>query len=162
MSTLPPEPASPRLTRPRPPSHSPAARLHVFDVRDDATAQHVVEAGVDVLGEVDAARGLGDAAVCEAEKLVEDVWVAVVEPHAQRVPEDALRQRDEAALLQKKERRQQRPAVRNKGMTARQNRNTRGPALGCEAPEQADERHREDMGPTRRDERALPDEREGA
>ena len=44
---------------------APLTHLHVFDVRYCAATQEVVEAGIDVLGEVDSARGLRDATIGE-------------------------------------------------------------------------------------------------
>jgi hypothetical protein len=54
-----------------------------------------------VFGQVDALGRLGNAAVLHAKELVEEVRVAVVEPHAERPVQDALARGHEARFLQR-------------------------------------------------------------
>mmetsp|Transcript_14341 Transcript_14341/g.54043 ORF Transcript_14341/g.54043 Transcript_14341/m.54043 type:complete len:322 (+) Transcript_14341:1604-2569(+) len=66
---------------------------------DLPSARHGIVPREDVFRQVDALGGLGDAAPGHHVNLVEEIWVAVVQTHAQRPIEDSLTQRHESGLL---------------------------------------------------------------
>eukprot|EP00965_Chrysotila_dentata_P148466 4901957-Pleurochrysis_carterae.AAC.5 len=71
----------------------------VFSEGDGAARVGRLEAGEDVLRQVDLLRRLGDAAARGEVKLVEQVGVAVVQTDVERLVEHALHQRAEVVLL---------------------------------------------------------------
>ena len=81
--------------------HAAFAHLHVLAEDDRAPRQGGLVPGEDVLRQVDLLARLGDAAAREEVQLVEQVGVAVVQPHVERLVEHALHKGAEVLLLQR-------------------------------------------------------------
>ena len=91
---------------------APLAAVDVLKVLDARAAQHRVEAGEDVLRDVQRLRGLRDAAARHRPHLVPHVGVAVVEAHHQRPRQEALHHRAKHKLVRRREARHRAAALR--------------------------------------------------
>ena len=83
--------------------HPTFSELVVLAKHDAAAVQRRLVSGEDVFREIDLLRGLRDAAAREEVKLVEQVWVAVVEAHIEWGREHALEEGAKIPLLHRHE-----------------------------------------------------------